>query len=166
MALTQISQDYSDVTLSRIETIKNCKNIRAIHYKDEYSVDHCSYKDLELGHIHGKVGCNSKIFNATHPGDIVMIKGTKNKKDYISIGIIRTRIAECTLWQDHGGHKWTYNFTYTPITDIIEITPTFKATVIELGRTNNCNSKNFFNARFCSVKLKSIFLDLVVDNII
>jgi hypothetical protein len=41
--------------------ISSATSIRAIAYTNENSSEHSSYNDLLLGHIHGNIGCNSKV---------------------------------------------------------------------------------------------------------
>lgn len=169
MALAQLTLDYADDNLERIKAVQDAANIRGIAYQDMYSADKCSYKDLKLGYKNCLVGCNGALSlgaSTTKKGDIVVIKANKGGRKYMSIGILDTRLTSCDLWYRHGGHKWQYNYTYKPITKIFEITDAIVDTVNELGEKHNCNAKNFFNARFCSVKLKPILLDLILENTI
>jgi hypothetical protein len=155
--------------MDRATIIQNAVNIRGIAYQDKYSANNCSYDDLKLGHDNGRVGCNGKLTlgaSTTTAGDLVVVKANDEKRKYMSIGVLETRLEECDLWHNHGGLKWKYNFTYKPLTKIFEITPKLREKVDELGAKHNCNAKNFFNARFCSVKLKAILLDLVLEDAI
>jgi hypothetical protein len=169
MALAQLAVDYADDSLERIKAVQDAANIRGIAYQDMYSADKCSHTDLKLGHENGLVGCNGTLSlgaSTTKKGDIVVIKANKGKRRYMSIGILETRLSSCDLWYKNGGHRWKYNYTYKPITKIFKITPELIQKVEALGAKHNCNAKNFFNARFCSVKLKPILLDLILEDVI
>jgi hypothetical protein len=152
-----------------IKIVQEACRIISIVYTDEKSVKNCSYNDLELGYENCMVGCGGKSTlgaSTTKKGDIVIIKANKGARKYMSIGVLDTRLENCKLWYEEGGIEWDYNYKYTPITQIFEITPSFCEKVYELGKKHNCNAKNFFNSRFCSIKLKPILLDLLKEGVI
>lgn len=148
--------------LSKMNFIQAATNIRAVSYTNDHSVNSCAYKDLELGHIHGKVGCNSSVFGCkkTKSGDIVMIMARNKNKTYFTIGVLGERLESCSLWSDNGGENWKYNFSYSPLTPIVELTKDLHSKIIATGEKYNCNGKNFLNSRFCSIKLKPIFQEI------
>lgn len=152
------SQDPSQTTM---DAITKAQKIRAVTYQDAFSVDHSAYKDLELGFQHHLVGCNSKIMGApTNPGDLILIMAVKDGIRYFTIGILENRAFECTLWKDHGGHKWDYNFHFRPLTGIVPVCSELTAFVAESAECHHLTASNFFNMRFCSGKLRAIFQDL------
>ncbi len=142
--------------------LQRATTIRAITYKNAMSAEHSSYNDLILGHIHGKVGCNSKVFgsDATKEGAIVLIMAEEKRKRYFTFGVLGERLPSCSLWKDHGGQEWLYNFSYTPLLPVLEITSDMEKDVYEFAEKHQCNAKNFFHGRFCSVLLKPIFVEL------
>ena len=76
----------------------------------EFSAGSCAYNDLEIGIEPGVVGCGSKVFNASTPGDYVIINAKKNKIKYVVIGVLCEKIESCDKWEINGGHAWPYNW--------------------------------------------------------
>lgn len=168
MSLAQLATTYHDVALDPLSAIRAAKKIRGITYTDEHSSENCSLNDLKIGHENCVVGCNSKVFgsSSTKSGDLVVIKANDGKRHFMTMGILNTFLSSCDAWKDKGGNVWLYNYSYIPITDIFEITPSFREEVLRLGKEHSCNGLNFFNSRFTSEKLRPIFLSLFERNLI
>jgi hypothetical protein len=143
-----------------MEFIQAATTIRAISYTDAFSAEHSAYNDLVLGHQYGKVGCNSKVFGSdkTQPGDLVLIMAPHNNRRFFTMGVLEERLQTCTLWKDNGGEEWEFNFSYMPLLGIHEVTEPLLIRVHEIAEEHGLKATNFFHSRFCSVKLKPIFL--------
>jgi hypothetical protein len=126
-----------------------------IAYSDKYSVGKSAWNDLLLGCDHNMVGCNSRTLgNCANRGDIIIIVANNNKKKYCIVVSLQERIENCELWFNEGGHLWKYNWTYKPITNIIEITPQLKQELQDFCGEHELKYNNLFHSRFCSNKLK------------
>lgn len=137
------------------------KNIRCIVYKNEFSADHSSYRDLEIGVENGVVGCSSKVFgsNNTKRGDLVLITGEKNKKRYAVIGMLTEKIeGDCIEWLIQGGKLWDYNWKYIPLTNIFQID---NEEIKELSFRHNIKWKNVFHPRFSSKIVRPVVDELI-----
>jgi hypothetical protein len=55
---------------------------------------------------------------------------------------------------NYGSMKVTYNWTYEPLTNIIEITPQLKQELQDFCGEHELKYNNLFHSRFCSIKLK------------
>jgi hypothetical protein len=137
-------------------------NIRCVTYSHEFSAGHCSYNDVIIGIEHGVVGCGSKVFNASKPGDLVIINGIKDKKKYVVIGILCEKLVSCDVWAKNGGVLWPYNWTYKPITKMFQYDEATKNRVKQISEIYSLNHKILLNSRFCSKKLKPI-VDMLID---
>jgi hypothetical protein len=138
-------------------------NIRCVTYSDEFSAGHCSYNDIIIGIEHGVVGCGSKVFNASKPGDLVIINGKKDKKRYVVIGILCEKLVSCCdVWAKNGGVYWPYNWTYKPITNLFQYDEATKNRAKQISEIYSLNHKILFNSRFCSKKLKPM-VDMLID---
>lgn len=153
---------YCLVDNIKMDHIIAARNIRAVSYTNKYSANGSSYKDLELGHKNSVVGCNSNVFGskATRSGDIVLIISRDNKKIYITMGVLEKRLHNCKLWHDNGGELWLHNFSYKSLIPITEITSEIQIRINRYAEKHDCNAKNFLNSRFCSAKLRPIFIEL------
>ena len=132
-----------------------------VTYADRNSVRNQAYEDLVLGHTHRIVACNAAAFGASAPGDRVIITAVRDKQRFFVIGQISERIYECTLWADYGGLHWEHAFLYTPLTDILAVTPAIKAALDASAATRGLNPNNFFHPRFCSARLNPLLDDLL-----
>lgn len=65
---------------------KMSSKLICVTYKNEYSADKDSHRDLMIGVEHGVVGCGSKGLNSCKEGDYVVINATKNKEQSQACG--------------------------------------------------------------------------------
>ncbi len=133
-----------------------------VTYADRNSVRNQAYEDLVLGHTHQVVACNASSFGSSVPGDRVIITACRGKQRFFVVGRIAERVFDCTLWAEHGGLHWEHAFLYTPLTDILLMTPEFKATLDASAITHCLNAKIFFNSLYCSARLNPLLDDLLV----
>lgn len=146
-----------------LNAIKEASSISTLTYTDEHSCGGSAYSDLELGLKHTMVGCNSirlRPGNAL-PGTIVKTQAKKNGIWYFTIGILGAHVQECTLWKDHGGEVWKYNHYYEPLTSIMTLNPEMKKFIEDSAGRHGLSKTTFFNSRFCSIKLRPVFEDLI-----
>jgi hypothetical protein len=136
--------------------------VRCVTYKDAFSADHCSFTDLQIGTAHTIVGCNSKVFGSSRPGDLVIITANRGPTRYFTAGILMERLLECSLWAAAGGHTWEFNFTYMPLLPgIYEITPAIRARVAALCEPLHIDPAYFFHSRFCGERFAPVLRELV-----
>ena len=137
--------------------------VRCVSYADEFSISKSSLKDLEIGHEHRMVGCNSKVFGASKRNDFVIITATHNRKRYAIIGLLKDKLDSCDLWHRHGGHLWKYNYTYVSLTEIFEVTNQIKEKIAEfcLEEPKKPNPVQMMNSRLCGIRYKNVVLKLV-----
>ena len=136
-------------------------NIRCVTYVPEHSAGNCSFNDLLIGITHGVVGCGSKVFNASNPGDYVIINATKNKIKYVVIGVLCEKLDSCDKWKIEGGNTWSYNWSYKPVTPIFTYDDSTKDEVKKIAEENSLNPNLLFNSRFCSKKLRPLIEMLI-----
>jgi hypothetical protein len=137
------------------------ENIRCVGYKNEYSAEKSSFRDLEIGLEYGVVGCSSKVFGSknTKRGDIVLITADKDKKRYAIIGRLEEKIeGNCIKWMEHGGMMWDYNWTYTPLTNIFQID---NEEIKQLSLRHDVKWKNVFHSRFSSKIVRPVVDELI-----
>ena len=140
---------------------KMSSKVICVTYKNEYSADKDSHRDLMIGVEHGVVGCGSKGFNSCKEGDYVVINATKDKVKHVVIGRLTERLESCDKWKDEGGLVWPYNFKYKQVTKIFQVDGELNEELKQFCETNKLKKNNLFNSRFCSNKLQ-----LVVDMLI
>jgi hypothetical protein len=132
-----------------------------VTYRNEYSADKNSYRDLMIGVEYGVVGCGSKGLNACKEGDYVIINATKDKVKHVVIGRLTEQLESCDKWKREGGLEWPYNFKYKQVTEIFQLDDALNNEIIHFCELNKLKRNNLFNSRFCSNKLQ-----LVVDMLI
>jgi hypothetical protein len=137
--------------------------LRCVTYKDAFSANGCSFTDLEIGMAHTAVGCNSKVFGSSRPGDLVIITANNGRRRYFTAGILLERLVECSLWAAAGGHTWEYNFLYRPLTGCHEITPTIKERVTALCEPLIIDPAYFFHSRFCGERYLPVLRTLLQE---
>jgi hypothetical protein len=137
------------------------QNIRCVTYKDEFSAGNSAYNDFQIGIQHNVVGCGSKVFDASNPGDIVLINATKDKVKHAILVELYEKLESCDKWSLEGGHVWPYNWTYIPLTSIFQYDIDTEHQVESICHANSLNKNNLFNSRFCSKKLKPIITMLI-----
>jgi len=135
--------------------------IRCVTYVPKYSAGKDALRDLEIGIEHGVVGCGSKVFNASSPGDYVVINATKNKIKYVVIGVLCEKLESCNKWVIEGGKDWSYNWTYRPLTNIFIYDNLTKTEIHQYAEANSLKVNNLFNSRLCSKKLKPL-VDILI----
>ncbi len=134
--------------------------VRCVTYKDEFSADHDAVNDLLIGARHCVVGCNSKVFGSSKPGDLVIITA----KRFFTVGTLTERLYECTLWADNGGRTWDHNFIYTPLLPgIYERTPELTARVETLCAEILIDPAYLFHSRFCGVRYAPVLRTLIAE---
>jgi hypothetical protein len=142
-------------------------NLRCVTYVPKFSAGNSAKRDIEIGITHGVVGCGSKVFNASNPGDYVVINGNEHNQKYVVIGILCEKLESCDRWIVEGGHQWPYNWTYRPLTRIFIYDQQTKSEIIQLAQELSQNQENklnpncLFNSRFCSKKLKPL-VDMLI----
>lgn len=137
--------------------------IRCVTYKDKFSVGNCSYNDLEISVKNKVVGCGSKVFGASKPGDVVIICANKGKDKYFTIGILYEKIDECDEWKKEGGFTWQYNWKYIEVYDIVKRDIQFQREYKEVCIKNKVDLTNMFHSRFCGIAYKQVLIDLLKD---
>jgi hypothetical protein len=137
-------------------------NVRCVTYVSKFSAGNCGYEDLMIGVKHGVVGCGSKVFNSSNPGDLVLISATLNKTRHAVIGVLCEKIESCDAWQKEGGIVWPYNWTYEPITTTFVYDESTKEEVQQIAEEHALNPHMLFNPRFCSKKMRPI-LDRLIE---
>jgi hypothetical protein len=135
--------------------------VRCVTYTDAFSAGHCSYNDLLIGAKHNVVGCNSKVFGAGRPGDLVIITANKGKERFFTIGTLDQRLITCNLWADDGGHVWTYNSIYTPLIGIHAVTPAIKEMLATICTKYLVDPRYVMHSRFCGERYAPVLRDLV-----
>ena len=144
----------------RMSAIRKTKLI-CVTYKNEYSADKDSHRDLMIGVENGVVGCGSIGLNSCKEGDYVVINATKDKVKHVVIGRLTERLDSCDKWKQEGGLAWPYNFKYKQVTEIFQVDDELNEELKQFCETNKLKKNNLFNSRFCSNKLQ-----LVVDMLI
>ncbi len=138
--------------------------LRCVRYKDAYSAKGSSYKDLLIGIAHNVVGCNSKVFGASKPGDYVIVVANDGPRLFFTIGRLNERLYDCHLWADEGGHVWEHNFTYAPLladSALQEITPVIKIKIEDLCTTHLVDPAHLLHSRFCGERYIPVLLELI-----
>ena len=126
--------------------------LRCVRYKDAFSAKGSSYQDLLIGTEHRVVGCNSKVFGASKPGDYIIVVANNGPRLFFTIGRLTERLYDCHLWADEGGHMWEHNFIYTPLlADPApqEITPELKTKMEDLFAAHLVDPSHLLHSRFC-----------------
>ena len=141
--------------------IERTLKIRCVTYKDEFSCPdetgrQNAVQDLLIGVEHRTVGCNSKVFGSSKPGDIVIITA----KNRVIIGVLTQQLESCTLWKDKGGLLWEYNFEYKPLSDVVVVDEEFKRKKIEICTRNNVKPEHLFHSRFCGIRYKETLIEM------
>lgn len=138
--------------------------LRCVRYKDAFSAKGSSYKDLLIGVTHRVVGCNSKVFGASNPGDYVIVVANDGPRIFFTIGRLAERLYDCHLWADEGGHVWEHNFIYTPLLadpTPQEITPELKSKIEDLCTAHLVDPAHLFHSRFCGKRYIPVLHDLI-----
>ena len=137
--------------------------VRCVTYTDKFSIQGSSIIDMEVGHQHRMVGCNSSVFGTSKKGDIVIITSKDGNKKYAVIGVLKDKLESCDLWATRGGHYWKHNYTYLALTKIFEITPEIIEKIVELCESdpNKPNPKYLFHSRFCGIRYRGVVMELV-----
>jgi hypothetical protein len=138
--------------------------VRCVSYADKFSADKSSLRDLTIGLEHRVVGCNSKTFGASKQGDFVIICARHQKRLYTCIGVLEERV-NTTVWADRGGQLWTYNFSFTPLTEVIEVDSSRKDQLKKVCDEHNVNHNHMFNMRFCGERYLKIIQRCLADGI-
>ena len=140
---------------------KRQRQVRCVTYKDEFSAEECSYKDMMIGVKHLVVGCGSKVFGASTDGDLVIITSNLGKTKFFTIGLLRDRLETCKLWQDAGGRMWDYNFRYEPLIGVYEVTPRMQRRIDKICAAAEVKPDYLFHSRFCGKKYEPVVEALV-----
>ena len=137
--------------------------VRCVTYTDKFSIQGSSMIDLEVGHQHRMVGCNSSVFGASKRNDIVIITAKDGKKKYAVIGVLKEKLDSCDLWLRRGGHQWKHNYTYVTLTEIFEVTSEVMEEIVRLcdSDPNKPNPKYLFHSRFCGIRYRGVVMELV-----
>lgn len=136
--------------------------LTCVRYTDAMSIGRSSFNDLELGKEHNIVGANGKAFGASKPGDRVIIVANRGAKKYFQVVVIQERLLDCTLWATNGGHVWSHNFLFRPVTGICELDGTVITVRNTVAKELLLNSNNLFHSRFCSAKLNRLLDGMLV----
>jgi hypothetical protein len=137
--------------------------VRCVSYTSEFSIRGTGLTDLQIGHEHRVVGCNSNVFGSSNQNDLVIVTTKENNKRYVVIGVLKNKLDSCDLWAREGGHIWKYNFTYIALTKIFEVTDEIKEKIKQLCKLDpqNPDPKYLFHSRFCGSRYKNVLLELV-----
>ena len=131
-------------------------NIRRVTYQDKFSADKSAFKDLMIGYEHRVVGCGSKVFAASHPGDLVVINAVdKSGMRHAVIGKLVEKLDGCDKWSAESGLDWPYNWSYVPLTTLFLYDEELKREMKEFCEARTLKYKNLFHPRFCSIKLQA-----------
>lgn len=160
------STSASTSDMNATEIVRNAAKIRCVTYKDDFSSNKCSYDDMMIGVHNGVVGCNSGVFGASSPGDIVLITSNKGKEKYFIVGVLTNQLHNCDAWKNEGGFAWEHNFEYTPLSKIVFITNELKAEMVKICLNHNVDDKYLLHSRFCGIRYKPILMDMFALNII
>ena len=141
------------------------KNIRCVTYQNARSAENSADRDLVIGYEHNVVGCGSKIFGSSKPGDLVIINADKDGVKHAVIGMLQTKLDSCDAWINEGGESWPYNFTYIPLTSIFQYDTETKKEIMQFCTQHSLKWKNIFHSRFCSNKLVAA-VDLLIEKFV
>jgi hypothetical protein len=137
--------------------------LRCVNYVNKYSIDNDSFADLTIGDQHNLVGCNSGVFGASNPGDFVIITAKKNNTNelYAVIGVLESRVPNCTLWADRGGCTWRHNFKYTAKTPIFHVTEDIFNFITAACQELQVDPKYLFHSRFCGARYLPVVYQMI-----
>ena len=119
--------------------------MNCIVYKNEFSAGRDAYNDLLIGDEHQCVGCGSKWMERAKPGHIVLIGAKKSGIFYCVIVKLKEKLETCTVWEDEGGLKWPYNWSYKPLTEVFTYTEDLKCHLFSFCESNTLKYKNIFH---------------------
>jgi len=150
-----------DPRLAAVTAVMNAVKIVCVTYTDGFSAGGNAYNDLKIGLQAKTVACNSGHLANTTAGDIVMIRSS----NHITFGIIQEPVGTSDAWSSQGGESWKHNFSYLPITAILEINAGFKQMVRDHCDANGVKHGCMFNSRLCGYgeKYKPVLKDLFSD---
>jgi hypothetical protein len=146
---------------SALEIVDKAKKIICVTYTNEHSVNHDSYRDVQIGLENRVVGSGTGHLVYANTDDIVIIRS----KNHLMFAVLNEILPGCNAWSSHGGENWQTNFSITPLTGIIERTPTFEEMLRIYHAQHNIKYGCMLNSRLCGYGekykpvLKSLFLD-------
>ena len=95
-----------------------------IHYTDDHSVNHDAFRDFAITLKFNIFGCNKRPCAHLQPGDRIIIHAKRESHRRLIIGEVIDRLQDddilCNAWSFLGGSDWAYNYSFKPLSEVIE----------------------------------------------
>lgn len=122
-----------------------------VTYTDDNSVGNSALNDLNIGHEHRILACNSSRINVAKVGDIVVNVAKGRKTRWIMIVRLVERADDLrNTWKHAGGTEWLYCWRVEILVPPMLVSKALTDDIAYLATEVGIRPTNILNSRLCN----------------